>query len=789
MKKLAAFIVIVIMTVLRAFGAQNYPATGRVVTQQGDAVEFATVVLLQDGQQTAGTATDTEGRFALKVPAGDYTLSIRFIGFEPLEREVRIESPTDLGDLTLSAAATQIDDVVVSAQLIRREADRFVVDVANTPAMLGRDGIEALKLAPGIWMDGDKISINGKSGSKVYVNDRELRMEPDQLLSYLQSLRAEDIQKIEVIPMAGADYDADSSGGVIRITLRKRREQGTEGSVSLAAQAGEWSHGLKPQASVNHHSERIDFYANAWGHLQNATFRSDELTRYTAGDTRLESHSRTKERPRNYGFKAGGICELTPKHSIGLEADYWRTNEPGINDTHTDFTAAGIPTRTESRYDAHNRQNNLSATFNYIFKLDTAGSTLKLLADYNLRSSDSGNDNSSRIASPGGTLDSLYRNRSTAHYNVATATLALDKHFGPKWTLRTGAKYTYNDMRNHALYEYRPAETWLRDEAHSFRLDYTEHIAAVYGIVAANLGRWSAVAGLRGEYTRTAGKNDGTRQDYFSLFPNASVSYALTRDGAYSLIGQYARTIGRPRFWCLNPQRVQISDYTYQTGNPELEPSYKHDVSLTLVLAHKYTLTGGVTVQTDEIQQTIQPDPTNPDMLQIVWVNFDTTKSYYASASIPLQPTRWWSVNLNGTYIRQGQRIGRNSPEEHYNFGYASASMTFTLPAKFYIDLSYRYQSRVVLGNCWVEEMHFTDAGIKKRFGDNLTVAFTVRNPIAPPVQKIGARGDGFVRHVDAVQTWNSRTYQLSLSYRFRTGKAFRHRNVEAGSAEEKSRL
>ncbi|WP_290099104.1 outer membrane beta-barrel family protein [uncultured Alistipes sp.] len=789
MKKLAAFIVIVIMTVLRALGAQNYPATGRVVTQQGDAVEFATVVLLQDGQQTAGTATDTEGRFALKVPAGDYTLSIRFIGFEPLEREVRIESPTDLGDLTLSAAATQIDDVVVSAQLIRREADRFVVDVANTPAMLGRDGIEALKLAPGIWMDGDKISINGKSGSKVYVNDRELRMEPDQLLSYLQSLRAEDIQKIEVIPMAGADYDADSSGGVIRITLRKRREQGTEGSVSLAAQAGEWSHGLKPQASVNHHSERFDFYANAWGHLQNTTFRSDELTRYTAGDTRLESHSRTKERSRNYGFKAGGICELTPKHSIGLEADYWRTNEPGINDTHTDFTAAGIPTRTESRYDAHNRQNNLSATFNYIFKLDTAGSTLKLLADYNLRTSDSGNDNSSRIASPGGTLDSLYRNRSTAHYNVATATLALDKHFGPKWTLRTGAKYTYNDMRNHALYEYRPAETWLRDEAHSFRLDYTEHIAAVYGIVAANLGRWSAVAGLRGEYTRTAGKNDGTRQDYFSLFPNASVSYALTRDGAYSLIGQYARTIGRPRFWCLNPQRVQISDYTYQTGNPELEPSYKHDVSLTLVLAHKYTLTGGVTVQTDEIQQTIQPDPTNPDMLQIVWVNFDTTKSYYASASIPLQPTRWWSVNLNGTYIRQGQRIGRNSPEEHYNFGYASASMTFTLPAKFYIDLSYRYQSRVVLGNCWVEEMHFTDAGIKKRFGDNLTVAFTVRNPIAPPVQKIGARGDGFVRHVDAVQTWNSRTYQLSLSYRFRTGKAFRHRNVEAGSAEEKSRL
>ena len=81
-------------------------------------------------------------------------------------------------------------------------------------------------------MDDEKISINGKSGSKVYVNDRELRMEPAQLLTYLRSLRADDIQKIEVVPTTGADYDADSSGGIIRITLRKRRENGMEGSLS-----------------------------------------------------------------------------------------------------------------------------------------------------------------------------------------------------------------------------------------------------------------------------------------------------------------------------------------------------------------------------------------------------------------------------------------------------------------------------------------------------------------------------------------------------------------------------
>lgn len=788
MKRLVALIVIAVLAALRALGAQTCPTTGRVVTQQGEAVEYATVVLLHDGMQVAGMATDSEGRFVLEVPPGDYTLSIRFVGFEPLTDEIHIEQARNLGDLMLKNASTQIDDVVVTGQLIRREADRFVMDVANAPATIGKDGIEVLKLAPGIWIDGEKISINGKTGSKVYVNDRELKMEPEQLLNYLTTLRAEDIQKIEVVPTTGADYDADSSGGIIRITLRRRREQGTEGSVSLVGRTGRRVDALMPQASVNHHSGRIDLYANAWGNIQNTSFLSDERTDYATADTRLGAHTDKFEQDRSYGIKAGGIYEIADRQSVGLEIDYWHDGEKGPTDTYTDFATSGLRTRTESRYDTRSRNDGLAATFNYILKIDTLGSTLKLLADYNLRDSGTDNDNRSRIAASGGVVDSLYRNRSTARYHVTTATLALEKNFTPKVSLRAGAKYTYNDMHNDALYEYRPAETWLRDEGNSFRLDYTEQIAATYGIVSANLGRWSLVAGLRGEYTHTAGKRSAVKQDYFSLFPNANLSYALTKDGAYMLIAQYARTIERPRFWCLNPQRMQISDYTYQTGNPQLEPSYKHDASVTLVLAHKYTLTGGATIQTDEIQQTMQADPDNPDLLQLAWINFDTTKSYYAAANIPLQPTKWWTLNLNATYVRQGQRVAKNGPEKHYDFFYANVSTTFTLPAKFWIDLSYHYQSRQTVSNCWVEPMHFTDASVKKRFGDKFTVAFSVRNPIER-MQHIGARSEGFVRRVDLFQNWNSRSFRLSLTYNFKTGKAFRHKNIEAGSAEEKSRL
>ena len=551
---------------------------------------------------------------------------------------------------------------------------------------------------------------------------------------------------------------------------------------------GEIVHRYNPSANINLHSGRVDFYASAWGSFGKDETTTGEQTRYEAADKELNAHSSMKGRNRSLGASAGAVVEIDGRNSVGAEFEYWRNRNGEPNDTYTDFRNAGTVTRTDSHFDKLDIRNNYSATFNYIRKIDTLGSTLKLLADYTRRETDSGNDNFSRMTAPGATADSTYRDNTESVYNIATATLALEKRFSPRWTLKAGAKYTYNDMHNDALYEYVKDGAWVRNDNQSFTINYTENIAAAYGIASANLGRWSLVAGLRGEYTHTRGKGGDISQNYFSLFPNANVSYALTKDGAYSLIAQYARTIERPRFWSLNPQRFQISDYTYQTGNPELDPAYKQDISLTLVLKHKYTLTGGMTIQRDEIQQTIRPDADDPARLCLAWTNFDTTKNYYLTANAPFQFTKWWTMNLNLTYIRQGQRIDEHSAEKHYNFYFVNSSTTFSLPAKFYIDLSYRFQSRMDFGNCWVKPLHFLNAGIKKRFGDKFTASFSVRNLIERP-QHIGARGDGFVRMVDVKQQWNDRSFTIGVTYNFKSGKTFKRKAVEAGSADEKNRL
>lgn len=789
MKKWILLITILAAAALTASAARLFPAHGRVVDQQGKAVEYATVVLMKDELQVAGMATDADGRFELKVAPGEYTLQIQYLGLDSVKRVVRVEQDNDLGEFVMRSSSTQIEGVVVSAQLVRREADRFVVDVANAPAAIGKDGIELLEHAPGVWIDGEKISINGKSGSKVFVNDRELRMDNEQLLTYLRSLRAEEIQKIEVVPVTGADFDADSSAGIIKITLKKRRENGMNGSVAFNTTLSDIYHSYDPSANINVHSGRLDFYASVWASPGGDTKTiSNENTIYSGSNKRLTAHSINRNDDESYGVNAGSIFELDQKNSIGAEFSYWRGKSGGPNQTSTDLSDGSEVVNTRSIFNSHSLNNTYAVTFNYIHKLDTLGSTLKLLADYTRRNSDSGNDNSSRITTGNSFVDSLYRDNATSIYDVATATLALEKSFSPRWTLKAGAKYTFNDMRNTALYEYQKADAWLRNDNQSYTINYTENIAAAYAIASAQLGRWSLVAGLRGEFTHTYGKGSDVKQDYFSLFPNANISYALSQEKGYSLILQYARTIERPRFWCLNPQRTQISDYTYQTGNPRLNPSYQNDLSLTAVLAHKYTLTAGMQIVTDEIQQAMLTDPENPDMLRIDWVNYDATSSYYLSANLPFQPTKWWQLNVNATYMRRGQRVEQHGAQQYFNWAFVNVSNTFSLPAKFYIDCSYFYQSRIDLGNIWVMPNHMLQAGIKKRFGERFTLSFSVRN-ILDQGQTIGANGDGFVRTVKVSQPWSNRQYRFGVTWNFKSGKAFHKKSVEAGSEEEKKRL
>ena len=62
--------------------------SGHITDGQGNGVEYATIVLLQDEIQKAGTTTDNKGNFTMEAKAGTYKVIVRCIGYEPLQKEL-----------------------------------------------------------------------------------------------------------------------------------------------------------------------------------------------------------------------------------------------------------------------------------------------------------------------------------------------------------------------------------------------------------------------------------------------------------------------------------------------------------------------------------------------------------------------------------------------------------------------------------------------------------------------------------------------------------------------------
>lgn len=788
--RVVALSLLIMVATTTAAVAQRCALSGRVVDSQSKPIPYATVVLTSNNTQVAGAATNQEGAFTLHAATGDYTLYVTFIGYKPYSAELSICENQNLGDIRLEDDAEQIQEVVVTAQLIRREADRFVVDVANSPIALGKDGEELLKSAPGVWIQDDKLSINGSAGSKIYLNDREVKLEDAQLMAYLRSLRAEDIQRIEVIPQSGADYDASSSGGIIKITTKRRIDTGLMGSASLSTQLTRGLYSVGPSVSLNYNRGKVNGYGRAWIGSNGSEFISEEHTDYSVGSV-IDAATTMKDRSLYGGTNVGIVYDINPRHSVGAEVQYNHYANNSVTSTWTDYQLTGLSTRTDGDYTSKMQSVMTTATLNYIYKLDDMGSTLKFIGDYNYSSTPNYNSYYDTTLDPVSPLrrDSTYQSDAMSRNHLATATVALEKVLSPKVVLKAGVKYTYNNNGNIADYQYQNGEAWLPITSKSYDIGYSENIGAAYVIASANLGRLSIVGGLRGEYTNFSDKSGNVTQNYFDLFPNANVSYSLTPKGEYSIVAQYARTISRPSFWALSPNEIKISEYMIQRGNPNLKPAYDNTLTVTGVLNYKYTITLGISFKQNAIQQATITDKVNPELLIVEQMNFPTMSNYMISANLPFQFTKWWSANFNLMGMYLGQRVFVDEPVRYNFMGYGTTQMSFTLPKAFYIELSGRYMHGIVSGNIRMRDIRNIDIHLKKRMLNNkLTLKVGVRNIIPEDHCAITEEAE-FKRVMIMDQPWHRPTLNFSISYNFNTGKQFRAKSVESGSAEDRSRI
>ena len=117
-----AAILCVVMTATAnstAAAANNATISGRIKdTNDKSAIIGATVLLMQDTMQIAGTTTDNNGKFTLNADTGNYILELSYIGYETIRMALTVNDNTYIGDILMQEGATELSEVVVESQAI-----------------------------------------------------------------------------------------------------------------------------------------------------------------------------------------------------------------------------------------------------------------------------------------------------------------------------------------------------------------------------------------------------------------------------------------------------------------------------------------------------------------------------------------------------------------------------------------------------------------------------------------------------------------------------------------------
>ncbi|MDE6552321.1 MAG: outer membrane beta-barrel protein [Muribaculaceae bacterium] len=742
---------------------------GIVTDTDSTPVEFANITAFATDSVVGGGVTDASGNFRIEVGSDCNKIRVSFIGYDDV---VLSQIQSDMGRIVLRHTSTTLQEVVVKAPLIRREADRIVLNVAANPLSANKDAQELLKTAPGVWATDDRLSIYGQGGTAVYIDDRKVNMSGNQLMTYLKSIQSASIATIEIIPKAGAEYSADSSGGVIRINLKRNRVDGLNGSAGLNVTAEEYKQWINPFVNLGLHTGRwtVNFNGNVNG-SPSEKYTSHEETTNSAASQEMTGLARRKNKAIQGNMSLGIFYEPTDRDKIGLQFDYNPNKSSHLSNSRTNMSSPDFNGCTTGSYNSHDMFHNFSAAFNWSHSTDNKGSMLKLISNYNYQSSSVDEDNvMSWSYLPN---DSVYRTVSRNRYNVFVTDLSFHKVFNPGWNLNVGAKYTLNDVSNTSFHKFFKDETWFANPRFDYDTSYDENIAAVYATANGRAGRWKFKAGIRGEYS---GTNGGVANyDRFDLFPNANVSYSLTEKGDYTVAMGYYRNIRRPSFQSLNPVVRQVSDYTYTVGNTSLTPSFTDAVSLDFVLAGRFTIAAGYSMTDNPIRQMFVSNPDYPERLYLTWDNEGKDRNIFIHGDGFINITKWWNLYSSLTYMITSQKLSDKDSFDTFGYLQLVASTTFLLPKDFNLTMSCFYNSKMKIGNITVFPILNLNPTLQKQFGKHWAVSVGIENMMQRK-SKIRTESSGYNRFT------SSKTYmtaKIGVTYKFNSGKGFRAPRIE----------
>ncbi|WP_185226455.1 outer membrane beta-barrel family protein [Chryseobacterium indologenes] len=474
----------------------------------------------------------------------------------------------------------EIQEVEIKARkkLVERKIDRLVFNVQNSTSATGGDAMDALRVTPGVKVINDKISIIGKSGVSVLIDDKIMHLAGDDLANFLKTIPSDQIKSIEVITTPPAKYDAQGNGGLINIVLKKTKKNSWNATIRSSYKQATYATG-NLGADFSFQKDKITLLSSI--NTGDGTRKNIDNSSIYYPEERWENKSPRKIENKFLSTRLGLDYDLTNKLSMGFQY-LGSFSEMNINENNTasyiydsrDYLKSYIISKAKS-----NEKPNLNQfNFHTIYKLDSLGKKISFDVDYfSLKDKNTRNYNGNSW-DKNDIPQSYFAAINNNNQDITNYSGKIDAELPLEWAkLSFGGKISQSRTHNNVVFYDNSSGTPIIDEKQTNEFDFTENTQALYFSANKKLGeKWEANVGLRAENTQTKGYSRNLDQEnkntYFQLFPTAYLAYTPNDNHSFNMT--YSRRINRPNYNQLNPFRIYDNPYSYVEGNPFLKPSY-----------------------------------------------------------------------------------------------------------------------------------------------------------------------------------------------------------------------
>ncbi|NOQ72826.1 MAG: outer membrane beta-barrel protein [Crocinitomix sp.] len=777
--------------------------SGSIVAQDQKGIDLAMVSLFKANDSTLLKTefTDEDGTYLISnIAAGAYIIRIKQAGYLNYSQEIDINSSETLEPIILTLDQNELDEVTVdgSVPFVVRKIDRTVITPDALIASVASNALEILEQAPGVSVDQNgQISLKGRTGLAVYINDKPSYLSGADLENYLRSLPASSIKDIEIIENPPAKYEAAGNSGIININIKRSTFKGFYGNASVSYRRSRYN-GSNNSVNLNYNRKKVSLTSNInagfWENFQDLNINRYYLNEAGVEQSAFEQNSFNNRNGQYLQGQIGLDIYATDRTKFGVS--FKKSISPGerkVDNTSLISDANGVLLQSvvADNISETSFNNNLLSLY-FTQELDTLGSEITFDADYvqYLSTNDQLFKNFQYNAEDVLTYEDQINGEIPSKISIYAVKTDYTKPFIDGSNFEAGLKSAFTQTDNEAIYTTTVDGITEPNYGLSNRFLYDEWINAAYLNYNRKIGKTTVQMGLRGEITQLKGNQLGNvvtsdtsfTRNYGSLFPTFYALRQLDTAGVHSLNLSYGRRIERPYFQDLNPFISPLDKFTFYTGNPNLLPTFSHNFSLTHSYKNLLHTSLSYALIVDGINETLE---IQDEIYYSRPGNIATSQYLTLAVNGTLPVTSWYTINFyteasavkfeSQLYTEQLNSSGINV--------YASMTNSFNLKNGWKLNLSGRYSSNQVYSQLFIKGYAFMNFGVQKSVLDGKGTFRLSLNDIL-----YSRIGDGVINNLSQTNAdWNSKydSRNISVAFSIRFGKSNSNKKKHEGSGSE----